>query len=140
MSWERVVTPPRFADQVTVSWRIPGGRATPTLAVSLGRSICERLGLEKNDKGAPVPRVIVERDRMSGKLRVQRAAPGMSKQESRHVAWKDKACTITVPLTDVKLEGKKPAQDVPWSFEDGWLVVKLPHWACPLIQVSGKAA
>jgi hypothetical protein len=28
-----------------------------------------------------------------------------------------------------------PAQDVPWSIEDGWLVVKLPAWACPPIRV-----
>jgi hypothetical protein len=27
-----------------------------------------------------------------------------------------------------------------WEVNDGWLVVKLPHWACPMIQVSGKAA
>ena len=140
MSWERVVTPPRSADHVAVSWRIPGGRATPMLALSLGRSICEQLGLEKNGKGAPVPRVLVERDRMSGKLRVKSAPAGVGKMESRHVAWKERACTIGVPMADVKLEGNKPAQSVSWSLEDGWLVVKLPHWACPLIQISGKAA
>ena len=111
------------------------------LALSLGASICQQLGLEKNGKGAPVPRVIVERDRMAGKLRVKAAPPGVSKTESRHVAWKGKACTVGVPMSDVKLEGNKPAQDVPWLIaQEGWLVIKLPHWACPMIQVSGKAA
>jgi hypothetical protein len=140
MTWERIYTQLGRGDSVTVSWRIPGGRATPALAVSLSKSVCQRLGLTKNEKGSPTQRVIVERDRMAGKLRMRIAPPGSSRHECRHVAWKDGGCSIAVPLDDVKLSAKKPAQDVSWEVDAGWLVVRLPHWACPLIQVSGKAA
>lgn len=138
--WERVKTQLGRGDSVTVSWRIPGGRATPALAVSLSKSVCQALGLRKNEKGQPVQRVIVERDRMAGKLRIGVAPAGTPRHECRHVAWKDGGCSVGVPLDDVKLSEKKKAQDVPWEVASGWLVVKLPHWACPLVQVSGKAA
>lgn len=140
MTWERINTQLGRADTVTVSWRIPGGRATPAMALSLSKSVCARLGLQKNIKGEPVARVYVERDKLAGKIRVQQAPDSAARHECRHVAWKDGGCTITVPLDDVKLPEKKPAQDVPWSIEGGWLVAKLPHWACPLIQVSGGRA
>lgn len=140
MGWERVMTQLGRGDSVTVSWRIPGGRATPALAVSLSKSVCQALGLRKNEKGQPVQRVLVERDRMAGKLRIGVAPAGTQRHECRHVAWKDGGCSVGVPFDDVKLTEKKKAQDVPWEVTGGWLVVKLPHWACPMIQVSGKAA
>lgn len=140
MTWERINTQLGRGDTVTVSWRIPGGRATPALAVSLSKSVCQRVGLHKNEKGTPAQRVIVERDRMAGKIRIKIAPSGAPRHECRHVAWKDAGCSIGIPLDDVKLPGKKPAQDALWEVNDGWLVVKLPHWACPLIQVSGKVA
>lgn len=140
MSWERIQTYVGRGEHVAVSWRISGGRSTPALAVSISRDVCERLGLRKNEKGEPVQRVVVERDRMAGKLRLQLAPPGTPRTESRHLAWKDRGCTVGVPLEDVKLKEKKPAQDCAWLIEDGWLLVKLPHWACPLIQVSGGKA
>lgn len=140
MSRERVLSRPGRGDQVTVSWRRIGGRSTPALAVSLSRSVCDRLGLRKNERGEPVQRVVVERDRRAGKVWLQLAPEGTGRQASRHLAWKDKGCTVAVPLDDVKLKEMKPAQDVPWTIEDGWLEVKLPPWACPLIQVSGGKA
>lgn len=140
MGWERITTQLGRGDTVTVSWRTPGGRSTPALTVSLSKSVCRRLGLFKNEKGQPVQRVIVERDRMSGKVRLGVAAQGTPRHDCRHVAWKDGGCSVGVPLDDVKLTEKKPAQDVAWEITDGWLVIKLPHWACPMIKVSGKAA
>lgn len=140
MSRERILTRPGRGDQVTVSWRKIGGRQTPTLAVSISRSVCERMGLQKNQPGTPVQRVVVERDRMAGKVWVQLAPEGAPRIESRHLAWKDKGCTVSVPLDDLRLDKPKPAQDVVWAIEDGWLMVKLPPWACPLIQISGGKA
>ena len=140
MSRERVLSQPGRGDQVTVSWRKIGGRQTPALAISLSRSVCERLGLRKNDLGEMVQRVVVERDRMAGKVWLQAAPPGTGRLESRHIAWKDKGCTVAVPLDEVRLDKSKPAQDVVWLIADGWLEVKLPHWACPLIQISGGKA
>jgi hypothetical protein len=139
-TWEPVKTRLGRGDQVAVSWRITGGRATPALAVSLSKSVCERMGLEKNEKGAPVQRVVVERDRVRGRVRLRLAPAGLPRSECRHMAWKDKGCTVGVPLDDVKLTTTKPAQDVPWSIEDGWLVVKLPPWACPPIRVLEEVA
>jgi hypothetical protein len=84
--------------------------------------------------------IVVERDRMAGKVWLQAAPPGTGRLESRHIAWKDKGCTVAVPLDEVRLDKSKPAQDVVGLIEDGWLEVKLPHWACPLIQISGGKA
>jgi hypothetical protein len=136
MTWERIHTQIGRGDTVTVSWRIPGGRGTPTLCVSISRSVTEKLGLVKGEKN----RVIVERNKMAGKVRVGVAPKNTPRHECRHVAWKEGSCTIPVPLDDVNIKDKKPAQDVAWSIDTGWLVVKLPAWACPVIQVSGKAA
>ena len=140
MTWERIQTHVGRGEHVAVSWRISGGRSTLALAVSISRSVCDRLGLRKNEPGQPVQRVIVERDRMGGKVRLRLAPEGAKRTESRHLAWKDRGCTVGIPLDDVKLKEKKPAQDVPWAIEDGWLTVKLPPWACPLVQVSGGKA
>jgi len=140
VTWERINTQLGRTESVTVAWRIPGGRATPAMALSLSKAACARLGLEKI-KGQP-SRVYVERDRMAGKVRVTKAPDSAMRHEARAVAWKDGCCTITVPLDDVHLSEKKPAQDVPWSIEGGWMVVKLPHWACPVVRVNvpGRAA
>lgn len=142
MAWEIIPREPGGRSfGVTVSWRTLGGRKNPAMAVSLGRETCRALGLVKQSKGEHAQRVCVQRDRMAGKLRVF-LATDEPVEHQRAVAWKDKGCTITVPLDDVKLAEDKPAQDVRWSIEDGGaaLVVKLPHWACPLIQISGGAA
>lgn len=140
MGWERITTQLGRGDTVTVSWRTPGGRSTPALTVSLSKSVCAKLGLSKNEKGQPVQRVVVERDRMAGRVRLAVAPQGTPRHDCRHVAWKDGGCSVGVPLDDVKLTEKKPAQDVAWEIKDGWLVIKLPHWACPMIHVSGKVA
>lgn len=138
MEWERMTTKLGKGDSVTVAWRIPGGRANPALAISLSKGVTAQLGLQKTDKGKNVPRVIVERNRLRGMVRVRLAPAGTTRDESRAVAWKDGGCAIAVPLDEVTLKDKKPAQDCTWSIEGGWLTIKLPHWACPLIQVTGK--
>jgi hypothetical protein len=140
VTWERISTELGRGAAVTVSWRIPGGRCTPAMALSLSKAVCAQLGLQRRGTGEPPTRVYVERDRLAGKVRVQLAPKTAARHECRAAAWKDGSCTITVPLDDVKLAEKKPAQDVPWSIEGGWLVAKLPHWACPLVQVSGGRA
>ena len=138
MTWERVRTEAIRGSGVTVSWRTQGGRKNPALAVSIGKVVCEKLGLEKGTTRLK-SRVVVERNRVAGKLRLRLAPEELRADAVRHVAWKDKGCTIAVPMDDVKLSEKKPAQDVVWTLEDGWLVVKLPHWACPIVKISGAA-
>lgn len=140
MEWERVSTKLGKGDSVTVAWRIPGGRAHPALAISLSKGVTAQLGMQKTDKGKNVPRVIIERNRLRGLVRVRLAPAGATRGESRAVAWKDGGCAITVPLEELKLTELKPAQDCVWSIEDGWLIVKLPHWACPLIEVGKEKA
>jgi hypothetical protein len=135
MTWERIETQAIRGGGVTVSWRVPNGRKNPALAISIGRLVAEKARLEKGDRS----RVIVERNKMAGKIRLRLAPKDALAHECRHVAWKDKGCTVAVPLEDVKLRERKPAQDALWSVEGEWLVIKLPHWACPLIQVSGAA-
>jgi hypothetical protein len=143
MTWETIPTQLGRGAAVTVSWRVVGGRGTPALAVSLSKAAAARLGLVKRAKGEPVQSVVVQRDRMAGKLRLFVADQSVPRLEKRSVAWKDAGCTVTVPLDDVHLKERKPAQDVPWEFADGdrFLVVKLPPWACPLVKVEmGRAA
>lgn len=138
MTWERITTQLGRGDTVTVSWRTPGGRTTPALSVSLSKTVCEKVGLKADRKGIPKQRVYVERDRIGGKIRLTLAPPSAPRHECRHVAWKDKGCSIAVPMDDVKISERKPAQDVAWNITgDGWLVIKLPHWACPIVQISG---
>ncbi len=139
MTWETIQTQLGRGATVTVSWRIVGGRGTPAMAVSLSKAAAARLGLTKPANGAPRQSVVVQRDRMAGKLRIFVADASVPRSEKRSVAWKDAGCTLSVPLDDVQMTQKKPAQDVPWSFEDGdrYLVLKLPAWACPPVQVYG---
>jgi hypothetical protein len=128
---------------VTVSWRSAGGRSTACLSVSLGKTTVARFGLVKGTK--PAQRVVVQRDRFVGKLRVILATTE-PREETRSVAWKGEGCSLSVPLADVTLAENKKAQDVRWEFgktEYGTpcIFLKLPHWACPPIRVeTGKAA
>lgn len=136
MTWERIQTQLGRGDTVTVSWRIPGGRATPVLSVSMSKSVTKSLGLVKGEKS----RVIVERDRMAGKIRIGVAPNITPRHDCRHATWKMEGCAISIPLEDVLLKERKPAQDVAWSIDGGWLIIKLPQWACPIIQVTGGKA
>jgi hypothetical protein len=134
MTWERIETQAVRNGGVTVAWRVPNGRKNPALAISVSKTVAANMSLAKGDKS----RVIVERNRMAGKVRIRIAPDDALAHECRHAAWRDNGCSIAIPFDDVKLKERKPAQDTPWTMEDGWLVVKLPHWACPMIQVSGK--
>lgn len=137
MTWERIETSANRNNGVTVAWRVPDGRKSRALAVSLTKKIAAEIALGTTDNS----KVLVERNRMAGKLRIRMAPEDALAHECRHAtARKTGGFGISVPLDEVKLKENKPAQDVPWSIEDGWLVIKLPHWACPMIQVSGKVA
>jgi hypothetical protein len=136
MTWERVETSANRNNGVTVAWRVPNGRKNPALAVSMTKKVAAEIALGATDNS----KVIVERNRMAGKLRIRMAPEDALAHECRHATWRAGGCSVAVPFDDVKLKENKPAQDAPWSIEDGWLVIKLPIWACPLIQVSGKVA
>jgi hypothetical protein len=136
MTWERVETSASRSNGVTVTWRVPNGRKNRALAISLTKKVAAEIALGAADNS----KVIVERNRLAGKLRIRMAPEDALAHECRHAAWRSGGCSIAVPFDDVNLRENKPAQDVPWSIEDGWLVIKLPHWACPMIQVSGKVA
>lgn len=137
MGWETIITQVGRGDSVTVSWRVPGGRSTPAMAVSLSKGVATTFGLVKGSRQA----VVVQRDRMAGKLRLC-IATGEPRHERRSMAWKDGGCAVVVPLDDVRLTEKKPAQDVPWCFTDGGrhLEIKLPPWACPPVKVGAAGA
>ena len=138
--WEPIKTLGTRDHQVSVAWRRNGTRVGRLLAISVGESICNQMGFQKHEKGQRGQRVVIERNRMAGKLRLRLAPKGTRPEEQRHLAWRTKGCTILVPLDDVKVQENKLAQDVVWSIEDGWLIVKWPPWACPMVQVSGGKA
>jgi hypothetical protein len=136
MTWERIETSANRNNGVTVAWRVPNGRKNPALAISMTKKVAAEIAL--GPKGNR--KVLVERNRMAGKLRIRMAPEDALAHECRHATWRTGGCSIAAPFDDVNLKESKPAQDVRWSVEDGWLVIKLPHWACPMIQVSGRVA
>jgi hypothetical protein len=136
--WEAIA--PRSGERhgnggVTVAWRSTSGRSYLVLVVTIGTIACEPLGLKTGD------RIRVERDRMAGKLRL---TPG--NETGWKPSWRKSptgCCAVmNVPLDDVTLTERKPAQAVKWDIENGAIVLKLPHWACPIVRVNvpGKAA
>jgi hypothetical protein len=136
MTWERIETSANRSNGVTVAWRVPNGRKNPALAISMTKKVAAEIALGSTDNS----KVVVERNRMAGKLRIRMAPEDALAHECRHATWRTGGCSIAVPFDDVNLKESKPAQEVRWSVEDGWLVIKLPHWACPMIQVSGRVA
>jgi hypothetical protein len=136
MTWERIETSANRNNGVTVAWRVPNGRKNPALAISMTKKVAAEIAL--GPKGNR--KVLVERNRMAGKLRIRMAPEDALAHECRHATWRTGGCSIAAPFDAVNLKESKPAQDVRWSVEDGWLVIKLPHWACPMIQVSGRVA
>lgn len=111
-------------DGITVSWRPTSNRANCMLVVTLGRTMCDRIGLQKG------LRVIVERDRLAGKLYLRTDAV-----EGWRPAWKEGCCCVNVPLDDVRTD-RKPAQAVPCEVVDGEVVLRLPPWACPPVKID----
>ena len=138
MTWEAIA--PRSGERhgnggVTVAWRSTSGRNYMVLVLTLGTIACEPLGLKPGD------RIRVDRDRMGGKLRVM---PGGN--EGWKPSWRKSpsgCCAVmNIPLDDVTLAERKPAQAVKWDIEGNSIVLKLPPWACPIVRVTapGKAA
>jgi hypothetical protein len=138
VTWENIA--PRAGERignggVTVAWRRVSNRGTLVLAVTLGSAACEALGFKKGQ------RATVQRDRIGGKLRVTPSA-----DEGWKAAWKESAgatCAVLhIPLDDLTLTERKPAQAVKWEVEGNSIVLKLPPWACPIVRVnvSGRAA
>lgn len=139
MDWERVPTKLGKTYGVTVAWRKPSNRAQPMLNISVSKKLSQQIGVKK-EKGAEVQRVIVERNRMRGLVRVKLAEEDADRRESRAIAWKAGGFTVSFPMEDMTAQDPIPAEDVIWEHKDEWLVIKLPHWACPMIHVSGKVA
>lgn len=134
MTWETV---PLRGGSVSVSWRKPGGKGVKQqLCITLSDGLRDAIGLH------PGALVVPQRDRIAGSMRLlvvhervsgaRRPRWRMTKRSAIPMLW--------VPMLDVVLNMDKTAQSVPHSIVDGALVIRLPHWACPLIQVSGRAA
>jgi len=133
MTWETI---PLRGSGVTVSWKLPGGKgASRQLRVQIGSGVARAMGLSRGDK------VVAQRDRIAGKLRLLVAKP--KDHGARAVHWRQSAkaemCHVFVPLLDVE-QDDKPAQTVSYEVASGELIVKLPHWAVDrIVQVSRPA-
>lgn len=104
MTWETI---PLRGGSVSASWRFPGGKgAGRQLCLTISSGLCEAIGLR------PGRRVVVQRDRIAGKIRltvVDERVPG-----ARSPRWKPSAvanvCMLWVPLLDVEVAENKPAK------------------------------
>ncbi len=136
MTWERIETGGNIPETVTVSWRVFGGRKSSALVVSISAAVATQLGLSKDGNS----RSVIERNRTAGRIRLRPATKDDPRTQSRYSVWRNRVCNIPVPMPELEGLQKKLAQEVAWDINDGWLNIKLPHWACPMIQVSGKVA
>lgn len=135
MTWETV---PLRGSGVSIAWRKPGGQGAGfQIALTISSGVCAAMGAE------PGTMIVVQRDRAAGKLRL---LVGTSADDgARRMTWKEtknsRCAQLFVPLKDVQqvLREQKPAQTCGYEVERGSLTISLPHWACPLIQVSGGA-
>ena len=88
-------------------------------------------------------RVVVQRDRMAGRLRIALASE--TDDGARLMAWKrsknSECATLFVPLKDVAeiIQAPKPAQTCRYEVGNGELIIKLPTWACPPVQMPSAA-
>jgi hypothetical protein len=131
MTWETV---PFRGRSITVSWRKPGGiGAKFQLSITIGSGACDAMGLRQGQ------RVVVQRDRVGGKMRLL-VAPDDGTPGARRPTWKRSknavVAVVFVPMPDVRLDNKKPAQHVAHDVAPGELTLRLPHWACPLVRIS----
>lgn len=138
MTWETI---PLRGGSVSASWRHPGGKgARRQLCLTISSGLCDAAGL------TPGKRVVVQRDRAIGKLRLAVVAEKVT--GARCPQWKKSAvadlCMVWVPLQDVDLRENKPAKSVQHELAaDGSLVVRLPSWALPaggFVKVEPRAA
>jgi hypothetical protein len=137
MTWETI---PLRGSGVSVAWRRPGGQgAGLQLALTLSSGVCAAMG------AAPGCRIVVQRDRMAGKLRIAVAQP--HEDGARKLTWKATkflhCATLFIPLRDVQehVREQKPAQTCRYEVAPGEVIIKLPAWACPPVLVANwKAA
>lgn len=134
MTWETV---PMRGASVSVSWRKPGGLgARFQLAITVASGVCAAMGLR------PGLRVVPQRDRVAGKMRL--LVTDQDVDGARRPTWKRskraEVAAIFVPMPDVRLDTQKPAQNVAHEVAPGELIIRLPHWACPLVRVSQNTA
>lgn len=138
MTWETI---PLRGGSVSASWRFPGGQgAGRQLCLTISSGLCEAIGLR------PGRRVVVQRDRSAGKIRLTVVDEPVS--GARNPRWKPSAranvCTLWVPLLDVEVAENKPAKSAQHEIAaDGSLVIRLPSWALPaggFVKVEPRAA
>lgn len=138
MTWETI---PLRGGSVSASWRFPGGKgARRQLCLTISSGLCDAVGL------APGKRVVVQRDRVIGKLRLAVVAEKVT--GARCPRWKKSAvadvAVLWVPLPDVVLRENRPAVSVQHEIAaDGALVIRLPSWALPaggFVKVEPRAA
>jgi hypothetical protein len=133
-NWETITTQVGRGSGVAVAWRRKTSQ-TFAMVVSLSKTTTADMGLAAPAKGAPPVRLVAQRDRMAGKLRLFLATTE-PREHSRACTFKQGGATMFVPLDDVKLAENKPAQEVPFEWDGQYLVLKLPAWACPPIKVA----
>lgn len=114
------------ASGVTVAWRSNGPDQNVGLVVSIRGDLLERIGATR---GKRAQRVVVQRNRSTHRLRISLAAPGTAWCSTRGLKWKEGRGLIQVPLPDIELAERKPAQDTLYVVSEKHIEVKLPPWA-----------
>lgn len=127
MTWETVTgvlggTP----SGVSVAWRRHGSSQRLCLVVSVQASLLERIGATRDKR--PL-RMLVQRNRTTGWIRISVAPKGAMRYSTRGVRWHEQRGLISVPMPDVLLAETKPAQDTPFTVGDKHIEIRLPHWA-----------
>jgi hypothetical protein len=136
MAWEEIA--PRAGSRtgragVTCAWReVAGGWR---LIITIGDEVRRQLDLDAGDY------VTAQRDRTTNKLRLAKAKTGW---RGHRRAWpnaeKGAHCICyNLPLDDIRMTAKKPAQQAAWQIEGGALVVTLPPWCATFVQVAPRA-
>ncbi len=112
------------AGGITVGWRkVSSARFCAVLTLS--RDALALLGLREPAKGAPKPRVLVQRNRAANALRLTVSeAP-----DAWAMHWKQGCGAVAVPLDGVDLNDRRPAEQVAHALDGQSLVVNLPEWA-----------
>ena len=129
MTWETVA--PRSGERarsagLTVAWRRSSSRSNPVLVITLAGWVVRDLGLEKTH------RLTIQRDRAAGRMRLCLAAGTADKGVSWKPSWRDGCVAVSVPLDDVVVLERKPAQATPYVLPSaGVLELTLPPWARP---------
>jgi hypothetical protein len=133
MTWEVVPTQIARGADVSVAWRRKGNADGFALMLSVSAALSARIGLVPRPDGRL--RVLAERDRMAGKIRIHVPEEQRTKH-SRAAVFKNGATTITIGLEDLALTTPQKAERAQHDWDGRYLVVKLPAWACPPVKVD----